>query len=148
MSVWSALTISSVIKVIKKAGQRPLSGTATGKRPARLLCSQRSTAGAEFVRPRVMAQRARRPLNPRRLGGAGSGAIQIHAVVAALRFEARRQNQGLAGFGVAAEHLQAAAQTEQGEIVGRGAIDDGLELGCRLLVLLAMKQGATEGFAD
>ena len=78
----------------------------------------------------------------------GSGVIAVEAVVAAGRLQARRERERLAGLGVAAEQLQAAAEAEQGVVVRRRAVDDRLELGGRLLVALRVKQGSTERLAD
>src|ERR1700742_1659447 len=93
ISVCRALTVSS-IKLIKKAGERPLSKTAPGtpgRKAVILRVAPQPPIGERFAR-RLRAGREGL-LPPRLLLGAGPRAIPVDAVVTPSRLHARGQGE-------------------------------------------------------
>src|SRR4051812_37267300 len=78
----------------------------------------------------------------------GPCAVPVDAVVAAVRTQSRGQCERLASVLRTAQLEQRAAEAEEGVVVGRGALDERLELGPRRLELRGPEVRAPERLAD
>src|SRR5215218_6964695 len=119
-----ALTGAILLSDTKEAGSRPL----------------RYVTGGLAAGPKMSDLRIARAVRSA-LRGPAPREVAIAPVVRPLGAQVGGERERMAGLVVAAELLQRAAEAEQREVVRRGVLDDGLELGGGGLVLLGPEEG-------